>query len=87
MGRMRSVTSTTLLVLAGFALPVGILAAWAAAVAATPRSTTMAFSWGFTARMRSTTSAITSAQVNDPRWYPSISSVAERFQWSMRPGW
>ena len=29
MGRLRSVTSTTLLVLVGFALPVGILAAWA----------------------------------------------------------
>ena len=47
----------------------------------------MALTWGFTARMRSTTSAITSAQVKSPRSYPSISSVAERFQRSMRPGW
>ena len=32
------------------------------------------------------TSAITSAQVKSPRSYPSISSVAGRFQRSMRPG-
>ena len=62
-------------------------AATAAAMAASPRSTTMALTWGFTARMRSTTSAVTSAQVKSPRSYPSISSVAERFQRSMGPGW